>query len=90
MIIKPSIDSGNGQNVLSFLVNNNQIDKDDISINELFEKYRGAKRLNLLIFDPEKPKVNVRMPSRGSGISINKELLDELSSRDYMKIALNK
>ena len=59
-------------------------------LNGLFERYKGTKRLNLLIFDPEKPKVNVRMPSRGSGILINKELLDELSSRDYMKIALNK
>ncbi len=58
-------------------------------INQLVEKHKGTKRLNLMIFDPAKPKVNVRMPRRGGGIRICKELLDELASRDYLQISLN-
>ncbi len=59
-------------------------------LNGIVEKYKGPKRINLMIFDPEKPKVNVRMPRRNGGVLISKELLDELSSRDYMQVALNK
>lgn len=58
-------------------------------INALVEKYKGSKRLNLMIFDPEKPKVHVRMPRKGHGIHITSELLDELNTRDYWKVTLN-
>lgn len=59
------------------------------SINELVENHRGSKRFNLLIFDPEKPKVSVKMPRRSSGVRISTELLQELEERSYLQFQLN-
>lgn len=40
MVIKPSLDSGNGQNVVSFLIHNNKTNYNNLSVKELFNKYK--------------------------------------------------
>ena len=42
-----------------------------------------------MIFDPEKPKVNVKMPRRSSGVEISRELLDVLNETPFVKMQLN-
>jgi DNA polymerase-3 subunit alpha len=58
-------------------------------INDLVENNKGNKRLNFLIFDPEKPSRYVKMPSRNSGVVISKEFLDEVKEHSFLKMQLN-
>ncbi len=58
-------------------------------INQLIEKYKGNKRMNLTIFDPEKPEVNVCMSRRSRGVKIGKSLLDDLEEKDFLQYSLN-
>lgn len=68
----------------------NDVTQENIEvINDIVEKHKGKKRLNLMIFDPEKPKVNVKMPRRSSGVEISKELLDILNETPFVKMQLN-
>ncbi len=78
-----------GQSV-SLTIALNDVTKDNIElINGIVEKHKGKKRLNLMIFDPEKPKVNVKMPRRSSGVEISRELLDTLNETPFVKMQLN-
>lgn len=58
-------------------------------INDLVENNKGNKRINFMIFDPEKPKVHVKMPSRNNGVDVNKEFLDALKEHSFLKMQLN-
>lgn len=58
-------------------------------VNDLVENYKGNKRINFLIFDPEKPKVHVNMPSRINGVDVKKEFLDALKEHSFLKMQIN-
>lgn len=58
------------------------------AINAIIAKYRGKKRLELQIFDPSKPRVNVKMPMKGQGVSINKNALDEFKALNFARFKL--
>lgn len=58
------------------------------AINTIIAKYRGKKRLELQIFDPSKPRVNVKMPMKGQGVSINKNALDEFKALNFARFKL--
>lgn len=58
-------------------------------INQLVDTYRGNKRVNFTIFDPEKEKINIQLPLRKTGLKVNKELLDELIRRNYLQMSIN-
>ncbi|MAN03222.1 MAG: DNA polymerase III subunit alpha [Owenweeksia sp.] len=78
-----------GQSV-SLTIALNDVTRENIEvINDIVEKHKGKKRLNLMIFDPEKPKVNVKMPRRSSGVEISRELLDVLNETPFVKMQLN-
>ncbi|HAD96353.1 MAG TPA: DNA polymerase III subunit alpha, partial [Cryomorphaceae bacterium] len=73
-----------GQSV-SLTIALNDVTRENIEvINDIVEKHKGKKRLNLMIFDPEKPKVNVKMPRRSSGVEISRELLDVLNETPFV------
>lgn len=59
------------------------------TINDMVESNKGNKRLNFLIFDPNKTKVHVKMPSRNSGVKVDKEFLDGLKELSFVKMQLN-
>lgn len=58
-------------------------------VNDLVENNKGNKRINFLIFDPEKPKVHIKMPSRNNGVEVNKGFLDALKEHSFLKMQLN-
>ena len=58
-------------------------------INQLVDTYKGNKRVNFTIFDPEKEKINIQLPLRKTGLKVNKELLDELIRRNYLQMSIN-
>ncbi len=58
-------------------------------INQLVDSYRGNKRVNFTIFDPEKEKINIQLPLRKSGVKVNKELLDEVLKRNYLQMSIH-
>ena len=58
-------------------------------INHLVDSYKGNKRLNFTIFDPDKEKINIQLPLRSKGLKVNRELLDELLKRNYLQMSIN-
>ena len=58
-------------------------------VNDLVENNKGNKSINFLIFDPEKPKVHIKMPSRNNGVEVNKGFLDALKEHSFLKMQLN-
>lgn len=59
------------------------------ALNQIIDKYPGEKSLEVLIFDPEKPKINVRLPRRAkTGLELNKHSLDELAALPFAKMTL--
>ncbi len=59
------------------------------SINNLITEHQGDKSLELLVFDHENPKVNVRMPRRSKGgIALHKKSLDDFKALSFAKMRL--
>lgn len=60
-------------------------------IDLLIGKYKGKKRFELCIFDPENRRVKVDMPRlRGHGLNITKEALDEFMALEFAEAKLTK
>jgi DNA polymerase-3 subunit alpha len=58
-------------------------------LNRLIDEHRGDKRLEVLIFDPDKRKINVKMGSRsGGGLALTKNSLDGFKSLGFARMAL--
>lgn len=59
------------------------------SINRLISQFQGEKALNLVVFDAENPKINLRMPRRSkAGISLNKDSLDAFKALKFARMQL--
>ena len=59
------------------------------TLNRIITDNAGEKSLEVLIFDPENPKINVRMPRRAKkGVNITRESLDAFKSLPFLKMAL--
>ena len=59
------------------------------AINAIINEYQGEKSLNLLIFDAENPKINLRMPRRSkAGIALHKQSLDALKALAFARMQL--
>lgn len=59
------------------------------AINRLIKEHQGEKALNLIVFDAENPKINLRMPRRSkAGISLNKQSLDAFKALRFARMQL--
>ncbi|MGK0407794.1 MAG: hypothetical protein ACJAZH_001618 [Roseivirga sp.] len=59
------------------------------TLNRIIIDNAGEKSLEVLIFDPENPKINVRMPRRAKrGIKITRESLDAFKALPFLRMAL--
>lgn len=59
------------------------------TLNRIISDNAGEKSLEVLIFDPENPKINVRMPRRAKkGITITRKSLDAFKSLPFLRMAL--
>lgn len=85
----PDVMEEMGKSVLVRMALNDVTPTNIDAINALVDKYKGPKRFNLMIFDPEKRKVAVRMPRRAGGVDINRQFLDELLQQQFVKVSLN-
>jgi hypothetical protein len=85
----PDVMAEMGKSVLVHMALNDVNPTNIDAINDLVDRYKGAKRFNLMIFDPEKRKVAVRMPRRAGGVDISKDFLDELLTKDFLKVSIN-
>lgn len=56
MVIKPSIESGNGQNVVSFSINGDQTTHNDLTVKELLYKYKKDFIIQLVVDQNEEIK----------------------------------
>jgi DNA polymerase-3 subunit alpha len=58
-------------------------------LNRIIIDNAGEKSLEVLIFDPENPKINVRMPRRAKkGIKITRESLDAFKALSFLRMSL--
>lgn len=59
------------------------------SINKLITEHQGDKSLEVLIFDADNPKINVRMPRRSKGgIVLHKQSLDAFKNLTFARMKL--
>ncbi len=59
------------------------------SLLSIIESHPGSKKLNFAIYDPEKNKINIKMPSRSKRITITKDFLDGIKALDFVKLSVN-
>ncbi len=59
------------------------------AINSLINEYQGEKSLNLVVYDAENPKINLRMPRRSkAGVSLSKQSLDAFKELNFVRMQL--
>ncbi|MCR9153331.1 MAG: DNA polymerase III subunit alpha [Bacteroidetes bacterium] len=59
------------------------------SIDRLINEYQGEKAMNLVVFDADNPKINLRMPRRSkAGVSLTKDSLDAFKQLPFARMQL--